>query len=717
MRSLISALIPQSFVPPWAVISDYIIRDLEESVALFASADVLVALGQTGCEEFHGALWRVCKRPHFFQRLTIDLMADAFLIRRLQDWAASCALIPIDFESWKSKLYGQSNERDPVIGVEELHSDPHGLQGVFRLQLRDGSRLVYRRRPKYTDDIWNLAVQTLNDCVTPPIRLPRCRSVGDDLVTWQSAVTSLRTIGDPKALSIQWGLLLALAQLCRLTDAHRANFIVSVDGPILIDTETILSPPSAPTESDPVARLIEASITSSILATGMLPRPRRLGKAWVDISPLTLLADTVESISQRPGLALSEGKCTVVWRDNGGFPILPGGLAQCSQTLGSAATLEALLEGYRAGVAHADKVASAVANSYQGCTRRSVLRPTYHYREELLRKRLHLRPASAASLTSIDTGDLTTRLFSAAERDEMAEWRVPIFRGPLGAPIRYIDAQVNRSTVQIQQSIVGVPSLSRHETPLTALRERLEIQSFNEDCYVYDSLPADRHSLCFPSGLSICRGLAGIILTLDRFDPILAERWRERSRDWLSQQCREVVQSNDSLPLSRLVPGGPLHGLLYLSQTTLAEEHTVALQRRLQRACMRLPDGPEGPLIRLALNIDDSPSSIEIHEALVDSAKRGGIHHEVGYWILDSFESSTDPVAAESRDHLVKQLLDSEAEDSACRNPFAHLRLNMRAPLASIKGCSPSRFKTGLDGLAGEVWIANDEYPSTTRRK
>ncbi len=687
--------------------------DLEESIALFASRDLLEALAAISVQGFLPKLRALCRARGWLARVEAELEPDAFLSKRLENWFLTSRLLLDDFEVWKEELRESFGVSGPIRYMVELDGDPHGLQGVFRVGLTNGRSLVYRRRPFGTDLLWHEAVRVMNRLPSGTVRLSTSRPVGDDRVSWQRFYERIDSPSLDRQLVEQWGLLLALAQVCRLNDAHRDNFLVAADGPVLVDTETMLFREPLVTGVDALARSLETSLALSILGTGMLPRPRRTTRGWQDYSALSPHSAGRQSIIRRPVVELS-GPPWVKWGSKTIRRMRLAALSDRREGESLAGAVDILVTAYESGIQHAAEVAAAL-DDQKGCTlRRRVLRPTYQYREELLQRRLVLRLGSAASHGVLERSPSETPAFLDEEERQLSLWQVPLLRELAGSADSGCAVLAARSAIQIRASLLGVSGGRLRkvaESPLQTLTRIVGQATCARDCYVYDATPAGKHFLTYPTGLSLTSGLAGVLLTLDRFDPSAACAWRGRARGWLASQCEEVVSTPGRLPMARLVPGGPIHGLLYLARTTLPPSYLATLVERVRDDCLSNVDTPAGSAIRFTLwaslgVFSQRPSDQDIEELLGQ-----GLHYAVGYWLLDAIIADGGDTSKAGCRRLVERLVRDEQADAGCAVPLAALRTG---GIERAQGQTPpmeSRL-SGLDGLAGAVWLESGVAPS-----
>lgn len=693
--------------------SPSIAADLEESIALFASRDLLEALAGMGANGFLLKLRGLCRVPGWSERVQAELEQDTYLTKRLENWFLSSRLLLDDFEVWKDLLRDSFGISGPIRYVVELDGDPHGLEGVFRVGLTDGRSLVYRRRPCGSDLLWNEAVRVMNSLQSGTVRLPTTRPVGDDRVTWQPFYEAIGSPSPMGQFAEQWGLLVALAQICRLNDAHRDNFLAAADGPVLVDTETVLFREPLVTDADALARSLETSLALSIMGTGMFPRPRRTPFGWRDLSALSPHSAGTQRISQRPVVDLS-GPPWVKWGRTTGEQQRPAALGNRREAGGLEAAVDILVTAYEAGVQHAGAVAAAVNEQVGSTLRRRVLRPTYQYRDELLQRRLALRPGSAASHDAPELPPREAPAFLDEEELQLSQWQVPLLREPVGRADPGCGVLAARTVTQIRASLLGHSGGRLHklaETPLRTLSRIVRQETCARDCYLYDATPAGKHFLTYPTGLSLTSGLAGVLLTLDRFDPPAARAWRRRAHAWLVSLWGEVVSTRARLPISRLVPGGPIHGLLYLVRTTLPADYLAPLVERVSDDLGSNLDTPAGSAIQFTLWSSLGKAPPRPSDDYIEDLLNVGLHYGVGYWLLDAIIADSGGISSVGYWRLVESLLKGEQADVNCAVPLTSLRTQGLGMARGQNHPIESR-SSGLDGLAGAIWLQSGAAPS-----
>lgn len=680
--------------------------DIEQSVALFASSATIDKLNSPSSETLGDRLDIYIRSNEQAAQLAKELSADPFLLSRLKYWSATCSQIVHESRQWHEQLYRAFHVEGPVISIAELSGDPHGYHGVFKVTFLSGPPLVFRRRPNGTSRLWNDSIELLNQRTKTP--LPTCHTIGDDSVGWQEFVKPVGRLFDAPRELRQWGIMIALAWTSSLNDAHRGNFILTNEGPVLIDTETLLAPQQPCEGVDAITSSITDSIESSLLASGVLPRPRRINGTWLDLSPFAAIRDSDASISRMPVINFGECWTIRMAHNHSENKSLPS-IVEYIDCTGTVSARQHVTDGFSDGLFGCSAVEELLRQKrHEATKRRSVTRPTYQYRNELLRRRLQSRPKSAASIEFISQDDkLTPGHFTNEEEDFLSLWTVPIFWDTIGRPRNPADQLESRLTRQIHASLFGATGThagTTHEPAgIKELTTSCMSQLTERDAYLYDAASAGSGFLTYPSGFSLSSGLAGIVLTLDRFDPESARKWRELAGPWLATQCTRVTDSLEPLPKSRFVPGGPLHGLLFLARSTLEPEFVANLALRMHRDCIGSSDA-ETNAMRYCLLGTHTAASVDVRTLTAD-----GLHPAVGYWLL---ESMITDLGCDSHETVALSEYLLEAEAGRCSAPLTHLLL--RKTHQQEREPHQSR-STGLDGLAGSVWHHSSEAPRLSR--
>ncbi len=161
-----------------------------------------------------------------------------------------------------------------VTSVRPSLSDPHGgLRSVSVLRFASGRGVVYKPRDSAIELAWNELLAWLR-AAGAPADLHSARVLLRPGYGWAELIehAACRDQREARLYFRNAGALLCVIYLLRGTDCHADNVIAAGDHPVLIDLETLLSPPvrGAGHLTD-AARLAEARLLGSVLASYFLP--------------------------------------------------------------------------------------------------------------------------------------------------------------------------------------------------------------------------------------------------------------------------------------------------------------------------------------------------------------------------------------------------------------------------------------------------------------
>ncbi|MFI5831868.1 type 2 lanthipeptide synthetase LanM [Streptomyces sp. NPDC051578] len=281
-----------------------------------------------------------------------------------------------------SLLGGQAKITALTPGLGDAH---RGGRTVCLAVREDGTRAVYKPQ----QDNCQKLLDTLRALLDPDATFfgPLCpRSLVQPTHVWQEFVEHTDLDGTEMQSSRyfrRFGRAAALLSMIGATDLHHENVIASPDGPLVIDTETLVSlPGAAPGASPSAISTLNLDIEQSVLKTVLLPTRYTGAKLDVDISAIGCIrpgtsenlysyqvvgAGTDDIRFQRTQVLIEHGSnmATVA-----GEPLDPRDWT------------DDIVAGYREArellQAHQERVEAAIANSDDWAVRQ-VVRPTYVY--------------------------------------------------------------------------------------------------------------------------------------------------------------------------------------------------------------------------------------------------------------------------------------------------------------------------------------------------
>ncbi|NYJ35618.1 type 2 lanthipeptide synthetase LanM [Nocardiopsis aegyptia] len=167
-----------------------------------------------------------------------------------------------------------------VSAVLAGQGDTHnGGRSVAHVVFADGGRVLYKPRPLDSEVGFNALVGWFNERLgtsLPTVAVLPCRNEG--FVEYVRA-------GDPRSGSGEYfariGQLLGILYLVKAIDIHFENVVTCADGPVVVDTETLLTPRLVTQESDTdrsATAVAHSALGESVTGIGVLPFTMRKGK-------------------------------------------------------------------------------------------------------------------------------------------------------------------------------------------------------------------------------------------------------------------------------------------------------------------------------------------------------------------------------------------------------------------------------------------------------
>ena len=158
----------------------------------------------------------------------------------------------------------------PIIGVEALGDAHRGGLRVRRIRFSKSQSVIYKPRNCALEAHWNDLLNTINESGFTPKLASLCYVLADDHA-WFADVEHVRcdTPAQTAERFSQYGALIALSYITHARDLHQDNVIVGAQGPVLIDSETVLQPQGAPLTgpaTKPSADVATAKVSSSTMA-------------------------------------------------------------------------------------------------------------------------------------------------------------------------------------------------------------------------------------------------------------------------------------------------------------------------------------------------------------------------------------------------------------------------------------------------------------------
>jgi type 2 lantibiotic biosynthesis protein LanM len=217
------------------------------------------------------------RTPHGFSALRAAHPGAFATARARADRAAEVTMevldrIAADRVQLAATIPGVS-EDSPVERVGLGSGDPHrDGRSVALVRFADGGRVVYRPRDVRVDVAWNGLLEDLRALGVVDLRTIATLDRGDH--GYAEHVTADDASSPGASYLDGVGQLTAVLHLLRGTDIHHENLLTSGGMPVVVDTETVLSPVpvAAPSYDDGAgSRIARDEVLESVLAIGILP--------------------------------------------------------------------------------------------------------------------------------------------------------------------------------------------------------------------------------------------------------------------------------------------------------------------------------------------------------------------------------------------------------------------------------------------------------------
>ncbi len=160
-----------------------------------------------------------------------------------------------------------------MIGIDALGDAHRGGLRVRRIRFSDGKSIIFKPRNCTLEARWNDFLEVINDAGLTPKLARLAHVLGRDRVlgsehAWFEDVQHVNC-DTPEQIAErfnQYGALIALSYVTHARDLHQDNVIIGAQGPVLIDSETVLQPQGAPLTGPAIKPSGDAAKDSSVIA-------------------------------------------------------------------------------------------------------------------------------------------------------------------------------------------------------------------------------------------------------------------------------------------------------------------------------------------------------------------------------------------------------------------------------------------------------------------
>ena len=273
-KDIPQALEPELLRVQTDLVATTLLRSLLEELHLHRDAGLL--RGDDPEERFDDFVERTRTRAGLAALRTAH--PGAFATARLRaDRAAAVTMEVLDHIAADRALIAATipgvSEDAPVERVGLGSGDPHrDGRSVALVRFADGGRVVHRPRDVRVDVAWNGFLQDLARLGVADLRTIATLDCGDH--GYAEYVTADDEASPGPAYLDGVGQLTAVLHLLRGTDIHHENLLTSGGLPVVVDTETVLSPRpvAAPSYDDGAgSRIARDEVLDSVLGIGILP--------------------------------------------------------------------------------------------------------------------------------------------------------------------------------------------------------------------------------------------------------------------------------------------------------------------------------------------------------------------------------------------------------------------------------------------------------------
>ncbi|MFC9477934.1 type 2 lanthipeptide synthetase LanM [Streptomyces griseus] len=339
----------------------------------------------TGYEAFHARLAQAPGREAVLDRFPeLDRLLRLATARTARTVADVLHAAVADRAELDALLGGPGRIVSVTPGLGDAH---RGGRTVCLVVRDDGSRAVYKPQQDNCQQLLT-ALRTLLDADGSFFGPLHPRTLVRPAHVWQEFVVHADLDGTPEHSARyfrRFGRSAALLSMLGATDLHHENIIATPDGPVVIDTETLVSLPNlAPGQarSAPAAASLNLDIERSVLNTLLFPARYAGAKLDVDISGIGCVRPGASEHLQSY-LVVDAGtddirfdRSQVVVEHGANMATVAG------EPLDPRRWTDELVAGFREArtllAAHRDAVEAAVRDS-AGWAVRQVVRPTYIY--------------------------------------------------------------------------------------------------------------------------------------------------------------------------------------------------------------------------------------------------------------------------------------------------------------------------------------------------
>ncbi|MFI9365852.1 type 2 lanthipeptide synthetase LanM [Kitasatospora sp. NPDC053057] len=447
---------------------------------------------------------------------------------------------------------------NPLVTAISLgQGDTHnGGRSTARIRFADGSRVIYKPHPIEAEIGYNAFVGWINGRLGTGLRTISAVPTGDG--GFVEYVRTEEFTGDAEEYFAHIGRLTGILHLLRATDIHYENVVTGAAGPVVIDTETLLTPRlnvPAGDGSRSAAHEAATAIRESVAAIGILPTLLKPGDSDRGLDIGAIGYDPGQDIPFRTLAVRNPG------RDDMFVELAVGRTVAANANLSVLGTTAVPVPVQRDVIkrelrrvleyasAHRDEVMAAIETHLGDVRFRYVNNPTMFY-TQLLRMATHptalrdpLVRAAVLNRVVLRTGEAAE--LADEEVRQLAAWDVPYFSYTPRSTAVFAGAGTDDGSV-VRAGAFEEPALEAVRARIAALSpEAIERELLLVDLAFVHKLPVDQE----PTGFAPVRPVGAEPVTVDRAR-LLAEAVRigDRLVDGM------VLGRDDQYPATWIAP-------------------------------------------------------------------------------------------------------------------------------------------------------------------
>ena|GEM_PF-2536208 len=208
----------------------------------------------------------------FFEEFSV---AGRLLVELVRQWRTNTRQLLTRVLDDRERIVALTSSDDPfpVVGVSRDAGDRHGGGKTVTDLSLDHGRVVYKPRSVGAEQAFSTFVQSLSDKVEQ-FTIPATSVVDREKYGWMEYISynQFENLGSVEQYYEQAGELAWIATLLGATDLHSENVIATVDGPAVVDAETMLMAPTDQSVDGTEGMAVRSAVVdNSVLGCSLVP--------------------------------------------------------------------------------------------------------------------------------------------------------------------------------------------------------------------------------------------------------------------------------------------------------------------------------------------------------------------------------------------------------------------------------------------------------------